>query len=237
MEFIDQECSSGEESERTSEYDSSIYSDNDDIEFMSGSSDENYFAPNTQKSKAFVSDDDDDDDDTLTDKMQGLKKERSVPHMPKTKKKKNCETTENSRHSINVSCKDLAKGPPAETWTYNITLPKNTGNFVINLKRRKFKTITLNCTFGESVTLLHQTSNAVITSNTQSEQSKLLFLFFVFFRHITKDNFPLFGISRLVIQKNKKECPFFKKWNFVFIPPSPFFAPKINREKEGRVFR
>ena len=225
MEFIDQECSSGEESERTSEYDSSICSNNDDIEFMSGSSDENYFASNTQKSKAFVSDDDD-DDDTLTDKMQGLKKERSVPHMPKTKNKKNCETTENSHHTINVPCKDLAKGPPAETWTYNITLPKNTGNFVIHLKRRKFKTITLNCTFGESVTLLHQTSNAVITSNTQSEKSKLLFLFFVFFRHITKDNFPLFWNIKIGDTKNKKECPFFKKWNFVFIPPSPFFCPE-----------
>ena len=60
MEFIDQECSSGEEtSEPTSEYDSSIYSDNDDIEFISASSsDENYFAPNNQKSKTFVSDDD-----------------------------------------------------------------------------------------------------------------------------------------------------------------------------------
>ena len=221
MEFIDQECSSGEESERTSEYDSSIYSDNDDIEFMSGSSDENYFAPNTQKSKASVS-----DDDNFTDKVQGLKKERSVPHMPKTKNKKNCETTENSHHTINVPCKDLAKGPPAETWTYNITLPKNTGNFVINLKRRKFKTITLNCTFGESVTLLHQTSNAVITSNTQSEQSKLLFLFFVFFRHITKDNFPLFGISRLVIQKNKKMPIFSKSGILSLFPPPPFFCPE-----------
>ena len=182
MEFIDQECSSGEEttSDPTSEYDSSIYSDNDDIEFLSASSDdENYFASNTQKSKASVS-----DDDIFTDKVQGLKKERSVPPLPKTKNKKNCETTENSHHTINIPCKDLAKGPPAETWTYNITLPKNTGNFVINLKRRKFKTITLNCTFGESVTLLHQTSNAVITSNTQSEQSKLSFLFFVFFKYI-----------------------------------------------------
>ena len=48
MEFLDQECSSGEEtSDPTSEYDSSIYSDNDDIEFLSASSDENYFAPNT----------------------------------------------------------------------------------------------------------------------------------------------------------------------------------------------
>ena len=178
MEFIDQECSSGEESERTSEYDSSIYSDNDDIEFMSGSSDENYFAPNTQKSKASVS-----DDDTFTDKVpnkEGLKKERSFPPLLKTKSKKNCETTENSQHIINIPCKDLAKGPTAETWTYNITLPKNTGNFVINLKRRKFKTITLNCTFGESVTLLHQASNAVITSNTQSEQSKSSFLFCIF---------------------------------------------------------
>ena len=231
MEFIDQECSSGEESERTSEYDSSIYSDNDDIEFMSGSSDENYFAPNTQKSKAFVSDD---DDDTLTDKMQGLKKERSVPHMPKTKNKKNCETTENSHHTINVPCKDLAKGPPAETWTYNITLPKNTGNFVINLKRRKFKTITLNCTFGESVTLLHQTSNAVITSNTQSEQGKLLFLFFVFFRYITKDNFPLFGISRLVIQKIKK-MPIFSKSGILSLFPPPHFLPRklIEKKREG----
>ena len=176
MEFIDQECSSGEESEPTSEYNSSTYSDNDDdIEFMSASSDENYFAPNNQKSKVSVS-----DDDTLTDKIKRLKKERPVPHLPKTKNKKNCEITENSHHTINVPCKDLAKGPPAETWTYNITLPKNTGNFVINLKRRNFKTITLNCTFGETVTLMHQTPNAVITSNTQSEQGKLLFIFLYF---------------------------------------------------------
>ena len=180
MEFIDQECSSGEEtSDPTSEYDSSIYSENDDIEFLSASSDENYFAPNTQKSKASVS-----DDDNFTDKVQGLKKERSVPPLLKTKNKKTRKTTENSHHTINIPCKDLAKGPPAGTWTYNITVPKNTGNFVINLKRRKFKTITLNCTFGESVTLLHQASDAVITSNTQSEQSKLLFLFFAFIRYI-----------------------------------------------------
>ena len=177
MEFIDQECSSsnGEEtSEPTSEYDSSIYSDNDDIEFLSASSEENYFAPNTQKFKASVS-----DDDIFTDKgpNKGLKKERPFPPLLKTKSNKNCETIENPQHIINIPCKDLAKGPAAETWTYNITLPKNTGNFVINLKRRKFKTITLNCTFGESVTLLHQASNAVITSNTQSEQSKLSFLF------------------------------------------------------------
>ena len=178
MEFIDQECfsSNGEEtSEPTSEYDSNIYSDNNDVEFLSASSEENYFAPNTQKFKASVS-----DDDTFTDKVpnkEGLKKERSFPPILKTKSKKNRETTENSQHTINIPCKDLAKGPTAETWTYNITLPKNTGNFVINLKRRKFKTTTLNCTFGESVTLLYQASNAVITSNTQSEQSKLSFLF------------------------------------------------------------
>ena len=184
MEYIDQECfsSNGEEtSEPTSEYDSSIYSDNDDIEFLSASSEENYFAPNTQKFKASVS-----DDDIFTDKVpnkEGLKKERPSPPLLKTKNKKNCETTENSQHIINIPCKDLAKGPTAETWAYNITLPKNTGNFVINLKRRKFKTITLNCTFGESVTLLHQASNAVITSNTQGEQSKLSVLF-VFFRYI-----------------------------------------------------
>ena len=179
MEFIDQECSSGEEiSEPTSEYDSSIYSDNDDIEFLSASSEENYFGPNTQKFKVSVS-----DDDIFTDKVHNkeeLKNERPVPPLLETKSKKNCETTENSQHIINIPCKDLAKGPTAETWTYNITLPKNTGNFVINLKRRKFKTITLNCTFGESVTLLHQASNAVITSNTQGEQSKLSFLFCIF---------------------------------------------------------
>ena len=194
---------------------------------MSASSDENYFAPNNQKSKAFVS-----DDDTLTDKMQGFKKERSVPPLHKTKNKKNCETTENSHHTINVPCKDLAKGPPAETWTYNITLPKNTGNFVINLKRRNFKTITLNCTFGETVTLMHQTPNAVITTNTQSEQGKVVISLFVFFRYITKDNFPLFGISRLAIQKIQK-IPIFSKSGILPLSPTFLTRKLIEKRREG----
>ena len=79
MEFIDQECSStnGEESsEPTSEYDSSIYSDNDDIEFMSASSEDNEFAPNTQKFKASsVSDED-------NNTSKSLKKEKLLPPPP-----------------------------------------------------------------------------------------------------------------------------------------------------------
>ena len=89
------------------------------------------------------------------------------------------ETTE---HTINIPCKNLVKGPTADTWTYNIALPKNTGNFVINLKRRKLKTISLNCTFDESVSLVHQANDVIITSNTQqAEQSKLSFYIFSIF--------------------------------------------------------
>ena len=180
MEFINNECSSshGEEtSELSSEYDSNIYTDNDDIEFLSASedNDENYFAPNTQKVKGSVN-----DDDIITDK--GHETERPLPPSLKTKSNKNCKTMETSEHMINIPCKNLAKGPTAETWTYNITLPKNTGNFVINLKRRKFKTITLNCTFDESVALVHQVNDIIITSNTQQgEQSKLSFSLFSIF--------------------------------------------------------
>ena len=179
MEFIDQECSStnGEESsELTSEYDSSIYSDNADIEFLSPSSeDNNESAPCTQKFKASVS-----DEGNNTGKS--VKKESSPPVF-KTKSNKNCnETIENSRHIINIPCKELIKGPAAETWTYNLTLPKNTGNFILNLKRRKQKTVSLNCVFGESVSLVHQESDVIITSNTQDkEQSKLLLLFLLYF--------------------------------------------------------
>ena len=179
MEFIEQECSStndGEESsELTSEYDSSIYSDNDDIEFLSPSSEDNESARCTQKFKASVSDED-------NNTSKGVKKESSPP-FSKTKSNKNCdETIENPRHIINIPCKELTKGPAAETWTYNITLPKNTGNFVLNLKRGKLKTISLNCAFGESVTLVHQASDVIITSNTlqDKEQSKLL-LFLLYF--------------------------------------------------------
>ena len=78
MEFIDQECLStnGEESsELTSEYDSSIYSDNDDIEFLSASSEDNEFAPNTQKFKASVSDED-------NNTSKSLKKEKLLPAPP-----------------------------------------------------------------------------------------------------------------------------------------------------------
>ena len=177
MEFIDQEYSStnGEESsELTSEYDSSIYSDNDDIEFLSPSSEDNEFAPGTQKFKASVSDED-------NNTSKGVKKESSPP-FSKTKSNKNCdETIENPRHIINIPCKELTKGPAAETWTYNITLPKNTGNFVLNLKRRKLKTISLNCEFGESVTLVHQASDVIITSNTQDKEQSKLLLFLLYF--------------------------------------------------------
>ena len=179
MEFIDQECSStndGEESsELTSEYDSSIYSDNDDIEFLSPSSEDNESAPCTQKFKASVSDEG-------NDTSKSVKKESS-PSVSKTKSNKKCnETIENSHHIINIPCKELIKGLGAETWTYNLTLPKKTGNFVLNLKRRQQKTVSLYCVFGESVTLVHQASDVIITSNTlqDKEQSKLL-LFLLYF--------------------------------------------------------
>ena len=180
MEFINDECSSshGEEtSELSSEYDSSIYTDNEDIEFLSASedNDEKYFAPNAQKVKDVVN-----DDDIITGKDRGMK--RPLSHSLKTKSNKNCKTMETTEHTINIPCKNLVKGPTADTWTYNIALPKNTGNFVINLKRRKLKTISLNCTFDESVSLVHQANDVIITSNTQqAEQSKLSFYIFSIF--------------------------------------------------------
>ena len=183
MEFIEQECSStndGEESsELTSEYDSSIYSDNDDIEFLSPSSEEDNESARctTQKFKASsVS-----DEDNNTGK--NVKKEFSPPVSKTNKSNKNCnETIENSRHIINIPCKELIKGPTAETWTYNLSLPKNTGTFILNLKRRTQKTLSLNCVFGQSVSLIHQESDVIITSNMlDKEQSKLLLLFLLYF--------------------------------------------------------
>ena len=180
MEFMEQECSStndGEESsDLTSEYNSSIYTDNDDIEFLSPSSEDNESARCTQKFKASsVS-----DEDNNTGK--NVKKEFSPPVSKTNKSNKNCnETIENSRHIINIPCKELIKGPAAETWTYNLTLPKNTGNFVLNLKRRKQKTVSLNCVFGESVTLVHQASDVIITSNTQDKEQSKLLLFLLYF--------------------------------------------------------
>ena len=181
MEFINNECSSShseETSEQSSEYDSNIYTDNEDIEFLSASeedNDEKYFAPNIQKAKDVVN-----DDDIITGKDREM--ERPLPSSLKTKSNKNCKTMETTEHMINIPCKNLVKGPTAETWTYNIALPKNTGNFVINLKRRKLKTISLNCTFDESVSLVHQANDVIITSNTQqAEQSKLSFSIFSIF--------------------------------------------------------
>ena len=175
MEFINNECSSShseETSEQSSEYDSNIYTDNEDIEFLSASeedNDEKYFAPNNSKDIV--------NDDNITGKDR---------HSLKTKSNKNCKTMETTEHTINIPCKNLVKGPTADTWTYNIALPKNTGNFVINLKRRKLKTISLNCTFDEAVSLVHQANDVIITSNTQqAEQSKLSFyIFSIFFRCI-----------------------------------------------------
>ena len=182
MEFMEQECSStndGEESsELTSEYDSSIYTDNDEIEFLSPSSDDNESARcTTEKFKASsVS-----DEDNNTGK--NVKKEFLPPVSKTNKINKNCnETIENSRHIINIPCKQLIKGHAAETWTYNSTLLKNTGTFILNLKRRQQKTVSLNCVFGQSVSLIHQESDVIITSNTlDKEQSKLLLLFLFYF--------------------------------------------------------
>ena len=182
MEFIDHECSStndGEESsELTSEYDSSIYSDNDDdIEFLSPSSEDNESARCTQKFKASsVS-----DEGNNTGK--NVKKEFSPPVSKTNKSNKNCnETIENSRHIINIPCKQLIKGHAAETWTYNFTLPKNTGTFILNLKRRQQKTGSLNCVFGQKVSLIHQESDVIITSNTlDNAQSKWLLLVLFYF--------------------------------------------------------
>ena len=182
MEFMEQECSStndGEESsELTSEYDSSIYTDNDEIEFLSPSSDDNESARcTTEKFKVFsVS-----DEDNNTGKNA---KREFLPPVSKTNKiNKNCnETIENSSHIINIPCKQLIKGHAAETWTYNFTLPKNTGTFILNLKRRQQKTVTLNCVFGQKVSLVHQESDVIITSNTlDNAQSKLLLLFLLYF--------------------------------------------------------
>ena len=66
---------------------------------------------------------------------------------------------------VAVQCKDLIKGANVKTFSTNISVPKHTTSFVINLKRRNLKTISLTCNFGKDAKIVYQGDAAIITSN------------------------------------------------------------------------
>ena len=69
------------------------------------------------------------------------------------------------KKSKSVQVRDLIKGPEQNMFSYNISIPKNAINLLINLKRRNLDNITLICTFGESPKIVAETSSAIVISN------------------------------------------------------------------------
>ena len=105
-EYISDE-SDAEELLESSEYDSDIYTDTGDIEYLSPSSEENewYFTTSTKKRKPSESEGDNKD-------IKRPKKEDSEKSLIKVSKNNEINDKESAK-MINIPCKNLTKGPDA----------------------------------------------------------------------------------------------------------------------------
>ena len=65
---------------------------------------------------------------------------------------------------VNVQCKHLEKGPGANWLRYNIAVPKNCTNLIVNLQRRNIKPTSLVCCF-EPAEVVHQSPTEVVIKN------------------------------------------------------------------------
>ena len=157
--FLDDEAS-----ERSNEYSSSDFSDDDDL---------------SHSDESALSLMDEDNGNTSDDTAVRNKKNLPKIHDGDGSKKlaRNNQATKNSSSStINIQCKDLLKGPQ-KIYTCNINVPKHTDIMQVVLKRRNKKDINLLCNFGADGKIVHndEKDSAIITTNNQ--QGKFLISF------------------------------------------------------------